>query len=181
MLSAYRCDVTSHVRSMYRASVLLVLLVLHESHAAGAIEQALKIDLQAPIMDVSPLLWGIFFEEINHAGDGEEAKIATDSTTRDSLQVDSTLRWCRIARSKLPNRPRPPTSLRTVRSLRLPRSIRRRPSSCDTATIKASQRQSFPLSTTKTVLSPQFPDSSGQLSLSCRSIIPIIISKVRTK
>ena len=33
-------------------------------------DQILNIDLQRPVMDVSPMLWGIFFEEINHAGDG---------------------------------------------------------------------------------------------------------------
>ncbi|XP_062511561.1 uncharacterized protein LOC134187462 [Corticium candelabrum] len=33
-------------------------------------DQILNIDLLRPVMDVSPMLWGIFFEEINHAGDG---------------------------------------------------------------------------------------------------------------
>ena len=39
-------------------------------YVAQAADQALEIDLKGPVMDVSPMAWGIFFEEINHAGDG---------------------------------------------------------------------------------------------------------------
>ena len=32
--------------------------------------EVLRIDTAAPILETSPRLWGIFFEEINHSGDG---------------------------------------------------------------------------------------------------------------
>jgi hypothetical protein len=50
--------------------VLTLSVTIAVLYVAHAVDQRLEIDLKSPVMDISPMLWGIFFEEINHAGDG---------------------------------------------------------------------------------------------------------------
>src|SRR5437667_9421899 len=47
----------------------IVCLFLIVSRALAA-PQSITVDLSKPGVRVSPMLYGIFFEEINHAGDG---------------------------------------------------------------------------------------------------------------
>lgn len=56
---------------LQRKVVLLVtILVLCGQVLALAQDARIEVDLSTPGKPISPLLWGIFFEEINHAGDG---------------------------------------------------------------------------------------------------------------
>lgn len=50
-----------------RLLVLSVLLAGSQGMAMGAI---LKVDTTTVVREISPRLWGVFFEEINHSGDG---------------------------------------------------------------------------------------------------------------
>ncbi len=49
--------------------ILLALALLTGAHGM-ADDNLFRIDTKAPILETSPRLWGIFFEEINHSGDG---------------------------------------------------------------------------------------------------------------
>jgi len=51
-------------------AVSLISLMLTQTGPARADRATLKVDLSKPGAKISPMLYGIFFEEINHAGDG---------------------------------------------------------------------------------------------------------------
>src|SRR2546423_3853829 len=48
----------------------LVLLLCASASLARGDRASLRVDFAGPRTNVSPMLYGIFFEEINHAGDG---------------------------------------------------------------------------------------------------------------
>ncbi len=66
-----KTDGISNRRTVKRIS-LIVLLVLSVPFAPAKQPDraSIRVDLSAPGVNVSPMLYGIFFEEINHAGDG---------------------------------------------------------------------------------------------------------------
>lgn len=49
---------------------IALLTLLCTSFSAGDDTGMMEIDTRTPIRKTSPMLWGIFFEEINHSGDG---------------------------------------------------------------------------------------------------------------
>lgn len=52
------------------AEILLFCLLIFGLSSFTLGETIISVDLAKPLHKVSPLLWGIFFEEINHAGEG---------------------------------------------------------------------------------------------------------------
>jgi len=48
----------------------MVVCVILTGMQLMAVADVLRIDTATPILETSPRLWGIFFEEINHSGDG---------------------------------------------------------------------------------------------------------------
>jgi len=53
-----------------RVFILATTLVALSSALAQAQVARIDVDASAGGTPISPVLWGIFFEEINHAGDG---------------------------------------------------------------------------------------------------------------
>ncbi|MBC7330123.1 alpha-N-arabinofuranosidase [bacterium] len=69
--------------------VFIFLLIIGLSLFAG--EAVISVDIQKPLHKVSPLLWGIFFEEINHAGEG--GLYAELVRNRDFEEGDAPIGW----------------------------------------------------------------------------------------
>lgn len=59
-------------RQSPRILATLALALALPAHGAGSVEPSARITVHAdrPGAEISPALWGLFFEEINHAGDG---------------------------------------------------------------------------------------------------------------
>src|SRR5688572_19894007 len=61
----------SNRKTMKRISLLVVLVLSVLFPPANPLDRAtIRVDFSGPGVMVSPMLYGIFFEEINHAGDG---------------------------------------------------------------------------------------------------------------
>ncbi|MGB9877555.1 MAG: alpha-N-arabinofuranosidase, partial [bacterium] len=70
---------------------LLLLFLLFAPISLFAGEAIVSVDISKPLHKISPLLWGIFFEEINHAGDG--GLYAELVRNRDFEEADKPVGW----------------------------------------------------------------------------------------
>lgn len=76
--------------------ILAVVAISTVSTAALADRATLRVDTRAPGVPVSPLLYGAFFEEINHAGDGGlYAELVRNRSFEDASAPDG---WTTVAR-----------------------------------------------------------------------------------
>lgn len=89
------------MKSVY-AMILMFLGISSAMWAAepapGACDGVLRIELSQPVRPISPLLYGIFYEDINHAADGGlYAELVRNRTFEDTVPPEG----CKVSRNKL--------------------------------------------------------------------------------